>query len=249
MVLLPIQGNLDKAKSIVTLVCLSSIFLRYRARLQTINQRPAASVSIRGREKHIINAIDTFILDCDGVLWRGDSLLPDVVETLSMLRSLGKQLLFVTNNSKSRKMVKQKFDKLGIEVNVEEIVTASSACANYVKSHSLVVPGEKVFLIGSRGLEEELALFGVTCVRMARDDAIQPMSDQRLLDWEIPSDIRAVIVGGDYGFTFTQVSYASACLLEDPSRPLICTARDAFDQLELGRRMPGEATLFCVCFP
>lgn len=39
-----------------------------------------------------------FIFDCDGVIWRGDCVIPGVPETLAFLRSQGKQLFFVTNN-------------------------------------------------------------------------------------------------------------------------------------------------------
>ena len=47
--------------------------------------------------------IRTLILDCDGVLWRGEKALPGVPEALAALRSQGMRLLFVTNNSsKSR---------------------------------------------------------------------------------------------------------------------------------------------------
>lgn len=68
-----------------------------------------------------------------GVLWSGDHLFPGTVETLEMLRSngmlapagekvrardsyqLGKQVVFVTNNStKSRADYKKKLEKLGI---------------------------------------------------------------------------------------------------------------------------------------
>ena len=66
-----------------------------------------------------IDQMDTFVLDCDGVLWLGNTLLPRVTETLDRLRSLGKRLLFVTNNStKSRTAYLQKFKSLGLQVHL-----------------------------------------------------------------------------------------------------------------------------------
>lgn len=54
-----------------------------------------------------------------GVLWSGDHLFEGTAETLDMLRSKGKQLVFVTNNStKSREDYKKKFDKMGIPCKV-----------------------------------------------------------------------------------------------------------------------------------
>ena len=66
--------------------------------------------------------IDVFIFDCDGVIWKGDSLIDKVPSVLELLRKLGKKIFFVTNNStKSRKGYKGKFEKLGLDVEPEEI--------------------------------------------------------------------------------------------------------------------------------
>lgn len=54
-----------------------------------------------------------------GVLWSGDHLFEGTKETIEMLRSKGKQLVFVTNNStKSRADYKKKFDSMGIPCKV-----------------------------------------------------------------------------------------------------------------------------------
>jgi hypothetical protein len=53
-----------------------------------------------------------------GVIWRGDSVIDGVPETLDMLRAAGKRLVFVTNNStKSRKGYLGKFTSLGLNIN------------------------------------------------------------------------------------------------------------------------------------
>lgn len=51
------------------------------------------------------------------MLWRGDAVIPGIVETLHRLRhDLKKRIFFVTNNSTlSRAKYVQKFTKLGIE--------------------------------------------------------------------------------------------------------------------------------------
>lgn len=54
-------------------------------------------------QKELLDAVDVFIFDCDGVIWRGDSLIEGIPETLDKLRAAGKRMFFVTNNStKSR---------------------------------------------------------------------------------------------------------------------------------------------------
>jgi 4-nitrophenyl phosphatase len=83
----------------------------------------------------LLDRYDTWMFDCDGVLWHGDRLIDGVVEVLKLLRRKSKGLinliiqglttreekkvLFVTNNAtKSRKNYKGKFDQLGVDAHV-----------------------------------------------------------------------------------------------------------------------------------
>ena len=69
--------------------------------------------------KGLLDKYDTWLFDCDGVLWQGDRMIEGVPEVLSLLRAHKKRIFFVTNNAtKSRKSYKKKFDQLGLEANV-----------------------------------------------------------------------------------------------------------------------------------
>jgi len=46
-------------------------------------------------KKPLVDSVETFIFDCDGVIWKGDSLIEGVKETIAMLRGMGKRLIFV----------------------------------------------------------------------------------------------------------------------------------------------------------
>eukprot|EP01031_Cornospumella_fuschlensis_P039903 gene39903-48590_t len=82
--------------------------------------------------------MDVFIFDCDGVIWKGDSLIPGVEKTLTKLRALGKKIFFVTNNStKSRKGYLKKFEELGLLVDQDEILSSSFAAAAYLQQNPL----------------------------------------------------------------------------------------------------------------
>lgn len=100
----------------------------------------------------MIDAVDVFIFDCDGVIWKGatahrsqildacrralglkltrgagDTLIPGVEAILDKLRELGKKVFFVTNNStKSRKGYKAKFDSLGLNVSPTQALVTSN---------------------------------------------------------------------------------------------------------------------------
>ena len=44
-----------------------------------------------GDKKGLVDSVETFIFDCDGVIWKGDSLIEGVPETIAMLREMGKR--------------------------------------------------------------------------------------------------------------------------------------------------------------
>lgn len=39
--------------------------------------------------KQLVDSVDTFLLDCDGVIYHGAVVVPGVKETLNYLRSIG----------------------------------------------------------------------------------------------------------------------------------------------------------------
>ena len=49
----------------------------------------------------IVDGIDTFVFDCDGVLWHGERAVPGAAAAVRALARRGKHLYFVTNNSTS----------------------------------------------------------------------------------------------------------------------------------------------------
>ncbi|CAE7554516.1 PGLP1B [Symbiodinium pilosum] len=123
----------------------------------------------------ILDHVDIFIFDCDGVIWRGDSLIPGIPQVITNLRSEGKKLFFVTNNStKSRAGYKSKFTSLGLDVQPEEIFSSSFAAAAYLEQTSFKQTGKKVYIIGEKGIGEELDLVGVPWLGAEADKDHQP---------------------------------------------------------------------------
>jgi hypothetical protein len=111
----------------------------------------------------LLDKTDVFIFDCDGVIWKGDSLIDGVPAILKMLREAGKRIFFVTNNStKSRKGYLGKFRGLGLDgVEAEEIFSSSFAAAAYLEKTNFKASGKKVYIVGEVGIAEELDLIGV----------------------------------------------------------------------------------------
>ncbi|KAG6641959.1 phosphoglycolate phosphatase 2-like isoform X2 [Carya illinoinensis] len=110
----------------------------------------------------LLNSDEAFLFDCDGVIWKGDTLINGVPQTFDMLRSKGKKLVFVTNNStKSRRQYANKFQSLGISVTEDEIFSSSFAAAMFLKVKNFP-KDKKVYVIGGEGILEELELVGYT---------------------------------------------------------------------------------------
>jgi len=82
---------------------------------------------------------------------------------LELLRSKGKKIVFVTNNStKSRADYQKKLTSMGIPSNVEEIFASAYSSAVYISRILKVPPPKnKVFVIGEAGIETELKTEGI----------------------------------------------------------------------------------------
>ena len=106
----------------------------------------------------LLEDIDTILFDCDGVIWRGDTILPGAIEAIQQLRPKQK-LYFITNSSvKSRQSMQIKFSQLGLFVAIEEVICSSFLLATYLKKH---MKSGKVYVIGRQGILEELSLMNI----------------------------------------------------------------------------------------
>ncbi|KAL2865793.1 4-nitrophenylphosphatase [Aspergillus lucknowensis] len=166
--------------------------------------------------EEFLSKFDVFLFDCDGVLWSGDHLFPGTVETLDLLRSKGKQVVFVTNNStKSRADYKKKLETLGIPATTEEIFSSSYSASIYI-SRILTLPPtkRKVFVLGETGIEQELRsenvpFIGGTDPAFRRDITPQDYKliaagDESLLDPEVG----VVLVGLDFHLNYLKLALA-----------------------------------------
>jgi 4-nitrophenyl phosphatase len=144
-----------------------------------------------------------FVLcDLDGVVWLARQPIPGAVEAIERLRTAGRRVVFVTNNSMSV-IADQEAALAAIGVPASgDVVTSAQAGA------SLVDPGQIVLVCGAEGLVEAVAARGATVVR------------------EGPADV--VIVGLHHDFDYWRLHAANAAIRggarfiatnDDPSFP------------------------------
>ena len=70
----------------------------------------------------------TYLIDLDGVIYRGNELLPGAKEFVSWLETNNKKFLFLTNNSfASETQVLEKLVSLGISTNTSHLLSAGEA--------------------------------------------------------------------------------------------------------------------------
>ncbi|KAJ3234403.1 hypothetical protein HDU81_001442 [Chytriomyces hyalinus] len=187
-----------------------------------MNQLTGNSAAIQG----FLDSIDTFLFDCDGVIWHGDHVIQNVVNVLSQLREMGKKVLFVTNNStKSRKAYLKKFVTLNIEAYADEIFGSAYAAAYYIK-HTLEFPADKkVYVIGMAGIQEELDSEGVRHVGSSADDEnLHSMSDMSSIKND--PEVGAVLFGFDLNINYKKLAKAFTYLHHNKDCHFLATNSD-----------------------
>lgn len=189
-----------------------------------------------------LDSVDVFIFDCDGVIWKGDSLIDKVPAVLEKLRKMGKRIFFVTNNStKSRLGYKKKFDGLGLDVQPEEIFSSSFAAAAYLEQTKFKESGKKVYIIGEVGIEDELDLIGVPYIGAGADsDKKADMKPGGKLD--VDPDIGAVIVGFDRDVNYYKIQTAQLAINELGAE-FIATNLDAVTHLTDAQEWAGNGAM------
>ncbi|CAN0899598.1 Phosphoglycolate phosphatase 1B, chloroplastic [Linum grandiflorum] len=210
--------------------------------MDSFKTRASSSAPQLDNADALIDSVETFIFDCDGVIWKGDKLIEGVPETLDMLRSRGKRLVFVTNNStKSRKQYGKKFETLGLNVTEEEIFASSFAAAAYLKSIDFP-KDKKVYVIGEEGILKELELAGIQYLGGPGDgDKKIELKPGYLLEHD--KDVGAVVVGFDRYFNYYKVQYGTLCIRENPGCLFIATNRDAVTHLTDAQEWAGGGSM------
>ena len=101
-----------------------------------------------------------FIIDMDGVIYKGNKVLPGVREFIEWLQREEKQYLFLTNNSGMTPMeLRQKLLRMGLDVTEDHFYTSALATAAFLKAQA---PGCSAYVIGEAGLLNALYDAGIT---------------------------------------------------------------------------------------
>jgi len=123
--------------------------------------------------KQLLEKKTAYIVDCDGVIYHSDKLLPGAREFVWWLHSSKKRYVFLTNSSdKTPAEMCKKFARLGLSwVTEEHIFTSAMATAKFLAMQKS--GGARAFVIGEPALVTALTEKGIVCV----DEASAEMSN------------------------------------------------------------------------
>ena len=138
------------------------------------------------------------IFDLDGVIYRGQSLIPNADKIIQELKDLSIKVVYNSNNSTiTRQMYVKRLTNLNIPCKFSDFYTSASITAQEI---TIIKEKAKIFVIGEMGLKKELKALGHEIVN-------KPSKSKY-------NEIDFVIVGLDVHFNYTNLAIAQRCILE-----------------------------------
>ncbi|HPB80804.1 MAG TPA: HAD-IIA family hydrolase [Spirochaetota bacterium] len=114
----------------------------------------------QGRHRDSAGYQKSFLIDMDGVINKGNTLIPGADEFVSRLERGEYPFLFITNNSYyTPGELRDRLAALSINVSVDHFYTSAMATASFLKYQK---PHCSAYVIGGKGLITELENIGVT---------------------------------------------------------------------------------------
>lgn len=139
-----------------------------------------------------LSEIEGFLIDMDGVLYRGDEPLPGMQEFIAHLRQHEIPHAFVTNNAgRTPDEYAQKLARMNAPVDAARVLTSSLVTAAHIAATTTA--DDRVLMIGGNGLREALDARGL----VRTDD---------------PNEATIVVVGIDRDLTYEKLARAALAL-------------------------------------
>lgn len=113
----------------------------------------------------------SYCFDLDGTVYHGKEVIPEAKAAIKRLREKGLKPFYVTNNAKmTQQQIYDKLSGMGIELELDHIMTSAIATAKYIANH---YPQKTVYMLGEDGLREALLAEGIKIVDNHADIVVQ----------------------------------------------------------------------------
>ena len=122
------------------------------------------------------------LIDLDGTVYSGNSPIDGVNDALDFLRSQDIETLFLTNYAgRKRDAYREKLEQMGLDISRDEVVTSGWLTAKYL---SQSFPESGIFVLGEKGLKEEISDEGLKKVESPAEADILVVSNKQDLTYE-----------------------------------------------------------------
>lgn len=204
----------------------------YKSSVTNLTKMPSNAV------EDIFSSFDTIITDCDGVLWLETVAIPGSSDFLNKMRSLGKKIYYVTNNStKKRDDIAAKARRLNFIVEENEMISTAYLTADYLKSKGI----KKAYVIGSQGITSELDRRNIQHIGVGPDVLNVDLSTL-VNNLQLDPDVGAVVVGFDEHISYPKLLRAGSYLAR-PDCLFIATNADQRFPADNGAIVPGTGVI------
>ncbi|MGD9721790.1 MAG: HAD-IIA family hydrolase [Pirellulales bacterium] len=133
-----------------------------------------------------------FLIDMDGVIYRGGELIAGAAEFIAQLQATDTPFAFLTNNSqRTRRDVATRLARMGIDVDEQHVFTCAMATARFLAQQ---LPGGTAYVIGEGGLLQAMHANGYAIVDHAPDYVV--VGEGRAFTFEMLEAATQMILGG-----------------------------------------------------
>ncbi len=133
-----------------------------------------------------------YLLDMDGVIYRGSHPIPGAVEFVNHLRRTETPFVFLTNNSqRTARDVATKLRRIGFLVEESHIFTCAMATARFLAAQK---PGGTAYVIGEGGLLNALHAHGYSIVDSDADYVV--VGEGRTITFEMIETAVNIVMNG-----------------------------------------------------
>jgi 4-nitrophenyl phosphatase len=142
-----------------------------------------------------LNQIHGLVLDMDGVLWRGETLLPGIREFFGSVRARQLPFVLATNNATvTFKMVSNRLSTAAVDIVEREVFTSAEAAAGYLRQR--LSAGSSVLPVGEAGLHAALSAAGYCLVETASGAQAVVAGLDRQVTWDLLTEAALAIRAG-----------------------------------------------------
>ena len=133
------------------------------------------------------------LCDMDGVINHGNQLLPGAADFVKWLNDTDKRYLFLTNSSERSPMeLRQKLQRMGLDVTEDHFYTSALATAQFLQSQSK--NSSSAYVIGEPGLVNALYEVGITMNDVNPDYVV--VGETRNYNYETIRRAIGLVLGG-----------------------------------------------------